>query len=303
MEIIEINGKEYGLYLRNEERNNPQPHIIDAETLETPYGNQRPILKSFLEANNVSLEPWEKKNTHWCIYEAYKISRKKDGRNKNIKPENPSEIEPESKNQNFQVRKDSYLALTKENIEKEHEAVLKSQNYGKEQEIIEAILKKFPENDDLLSIALKISVIDITNSTQLSRFKGKVSLYALAQIIRDIKDFDERLKNGDAELVEEIAGASPVNLFSFASKYCHYHSVFVYGKDDFSIYDNVVKESLPHYFDIKESQIENWRKNKDYKAFNDFIAKSLDSIPELKDFPQRRTKFDHFLWFANRKRN
>ncbi len=303
MEIIEIDGKEYGLYLRNEERDNPQPHIIDTETLESPYRKQRPILKSFLEANNVSLEPWGKKNTHWCIYEAYKIASQKDVKSKSLKPENLEKTENESENQNFQIKKDSYLALTKENIEKEHKAVLESLDYGKELKIIEEVLKKIPKNDDLLSIALKISVIDLTNSTQLSRFKSKVSLYDLAQIIRDSKDFDERLKKGDSKLVEEIAGASPVNLFSFASKYCHYHSVFVYGKDDFSIYDNVVKESLPHYFDIKESQIENWRKNKDYKAFNDFIAKSLDSIPELKDLPQRRTQFDHFLWFANKKQN
>ena len=191
------------------------------------------------------------------------------------------------------------LLFTEKNIEKVHREVLKSISYGNEEKIIHDVLNRFPENDDINVIAMKIAVIDVTNSTQLSRYKNKISLYELANIILNIDNFDERIKNGDPELVNIISKSNgKINLFSFASKYCTYHNNEIYGKDDYSIFDSVVRKMLPKYSNISLSQIEKWRKNHDYKSFNDSITKLLDDNNIHIKF--RKRKFDHFLWFPNK---
>ena len=62
-------------------------------------------------------------------------------------------------------------------------------------------MKKFPLNTDPDMVAMKIGLIDITNSTHLSQHKSKISIVELANIIAAIPDVDERIKNGDPELV------------------------------------------------------------------------------------------------------
>lgn len=193
-----------------------------------------------------------------------------------------------------------YLSITEENIERQHCFVESSDNYGKEGIIIHDVLNAFPQNTDLNTIAMKIAVIDVTNSTHLSQYKSKLSLYDLAKIILDIPDIDKRLENGDPELVNIIAkNNGSVNMVSFASKYCTYHNVEIYGKDDYSIFDGIVKNTLPHYIEgLTANQINNWRVNFNYSAFNKCIGKLLDENG-IK-IPFRRRKFDHFLWYANR---
>ena len=51
----------------------------------------------------------------------------------------------------------------------------------------------------------------------------------------------------------------------------------VYGRDDYSIFDNVVEKSLPCYIpSLTVSQIEKWRKAFNYAAYNGCIARLLD---------------------------
>jgi len=120
-------------------------------------------------------------------------------------------------------------------------------------------------------------------------------------IIKNIKNIDERIKNGDPEVVVEIAKSNgKINLFSFASKYCCYHNKNLYGKDDYSIFDNVLKNYLPKYFDdITKNEIENWRKNFQYKKFNEYIGQKLKLLNI--NIPFKRRKFDHYIWYLNRK--
>ena len=128
-------------------------------------------------------------------------------------------------------------------------AVNKDPKYGKEQELIEKIIKRHPLNDDLYWIAIKVSVIDLTNSTQLTNYKSKLSLYDISKIILELY-VDSKIKNGDISIVSEIAKrckkfeGNGVNVFSFASKYCCYHNVFAYNRDDFSIFDTVLSQNL-----------------------------------------------------------
>ena len=193
-----------------------------------------------------------------------------------------------------------YLPITEENIEEQHKFVGASSNYGKEGLIIHEVLNAFPLHNDINTIAMKIAVIDVTNSTHLSQYKSKLSLYDLAKLILEIPDFDKRLEKGDPELVNIIArNIGAVNMFSFASKYCTYHNVEVYGRDDYSIFDGIVKNTLPYYIPgLTVNRIDKWRVNFDYESFNECVRKLLDE--NNIHIPFRRRKFDHFLWYANR---
>lgn len=201
------------------------------------------------------------------------------------------------------VRKEiaASLAISNETIEKVNQQVEQSDSYGREDILISSTLAKFPYNIDLEVVAMKIGLIDITNSTNIARHKKLISVVELAEIIVSISDIDERIKNGDPEVVNIIAKANgKINLFSFASKYCCYHNKNFYGRDDYSIFDSVLKNSLPQYFDdITKADIQRWQKLFDYKSYNDYITKKLDELNITIKF--RKRKFDRFVWSRNRK--
>ncbi|MCD7879976.1 MAG: hypothetical protein LUG16_08610, partial [Candidatus Gastranaerophilales bacterium] len=135
------------------------------------------------------------------------------------------------------------LDVTTDDIKEGHKKVLESSNYGQEHKLIQDVLMKYPKNNDMIEIALKISLIDVTNSTNLNRYKSRICVPDLAKIICKIENFDERVRQGDITLVGELARCNGnINLFSFASKYCCYHNTLVYKKDDYSIYDTVIKD-------------------------------------------------------------
>lgn len=191
--------------------------------------------------------------------------------------------------------------ITNEAIETVSKEVADTDNYGLENILITDCLKKYPGNTDIETVAMKIGLIDITNSTNISRYKRFISVVELAEIISSIPNIDERIKNGDPEVVSIIARANEkINLFSFASKYCCYHNKNLYNKDDYSIFDIVLKKSLPNIFtDIKNSDIQHWVDTYDYKSYNDYITNKLDELGIT--IPFRKRKFDHFIWFKNRK--
>ena len=122
----------------------------------------------------------------------------------------------------------------------------------------------------------------------------------LANIIATIPNVDERIKNGDPEVVNIIARSNgKINLFSFASKYCCYHNSNLYENDDFSILDTVLKEYLPRYFDdVSREQIQKWQDTFNYKSYNDYITGKLDELRITVE--NRKRKFDHFVWYLNR---
>lgn len=190
--------------------------------------------------------------------------------------------------------------ITNEAMEEAETLVQGTDNYGPENELITRCLRKFPKNTDPDIVAMKVGLIDITNSTHLSQHKSKISMVELANIIASIPDIDERIAAGDPEVVNEIARSNgKINLFSFASKYCCYHNRNLYGRDDYSILDTVLKEYLPRYFDdITKGQIQKWQDGFNYKAYNDYITKKLDECGITVN--HRKRKFDHFVWYKNR---
>lgn len=190
--------------------------------------------------------------------------------------------------------------ITNDAMEEIELLVQNTENYGPENELITRCLRKFPENTEPDIVAMKVGLIDITNSTHLSQHKSKISMVELADIISSIPDIDERIAIGDPEVVNEIAKSNgKVNLFSFASKYCCYHNRNLYGRDDYSILDTVLKEYLPRYFDdITRGQIQKWQDSFNYQAYNDYISKKLDEYGITVSY--RKRKFDHFVWYKNR---
>lgn len=190
--------------------------------------------------------------------------------------------------------------ISNEAIEEVEALVLGTDNYGPETDLITRCLKKFPSNTDPDVVAMKVGLIDITNSTHLSQHKSKISMVELAEIIASIPDIDERIKNGDPEVVNSIARSNgKINLFSFASKYCCYHNSNLYGRDDFSILDTILKEYLPRYFDdVTRGQIQRWQDSFNYKAYNDYITGKLDELGIT--VVNRKRKFDYYVWYLNR---
>lgn len=198
------------------------------------------------------------------------------------------------------VRDISGDEITNETIEEAGRIVAETDNYGPEMEMITRCLHKFPDNTDPDVVAMKIGLIDITNSTHLSQHKSYISMVELSNIIASIPDIDARIKAGDPEVVNLIAKSNGKrNLFSFASKYCCYHNRNLYERDDYSILDTVLKDYLPRYFDdVTRNQIQKWQDSFNYKAYNDYITRKLDELGITVEFKKR--KFDLFVWYKNR---
>ena len=192
------------------------------------------------------------------------------------------------------------VPLSEAEIERAYALFLSDASYQSDTELIRKAFQRFPTNTDPEIVAMKISLIDCTNSTHLGSHRGKMCIEELVQLITHMPDFDKRLQNGDATLVGDIAKANgKINLFSFASKYCLYHNTLVYDKDDFSIFDSIVAKHLPRYVPgLTQAQVERWRKNYDYTAFNQCIGAYLDAHHIHCD--HRRRKFDVFLWYLNK---
>lgn len=192
------------------------------------------------------------------------------------------------------------IVLRSKDLHEGHNDVLSDDKYGKEYRLIESVLKKYPNNKTIEDVACKIAVIDFTNSTNLH---FSTNLYTLAEIITSI-DFDAKVAEGDVSLVskiiEKIIQECHVKLYSFVSKYCCYHNTFLYNRDDYSIYDSVVKNHLPEYA-TEKLPASKWRKNFNYKTFNQYIGDLLDEYGiTAATEPQRRRLFDHYVWYKNK---
>ena len=128
--------------------------------------------------------------------------------------------------------------LTKENIDDSERKYLNNSVYSSHENIIKNFFHSYPKNDDVNIVIVKIILVDYTYSTQLSMIRNKLLLSNLAEIIVGIKDFNYKIAIGDKDVVKELLDKLPINIFSFVTKYCALHNVYVYNRDDFSIYDS-----------------------------------------------------------------
>lgn len=172
--------------------------------------------------------------------------------------------------------------------------------YGQENELITRCFSCFPNNNDINIVAMKIGLIDITNSTNIAKYKSKMGVHDLARHIVEIPDLDLMIQSGDLNAVRLIANTHKgISLFSFATKYCCYHNHNVYKKDDYSIYDTVIAKSLPNYFeDISYSTLKKWRQECNYEEFSSYIEIKLNYLGIY--LPNRRRLFDRYIWYKNK---
>lgn len=203
--------------------------------------------------------------------------------------------------------------ITNEELEKYALKVKNDFKYRSAAELMKLALKNNPLNNDIAMVSMKISLIDITNGTNLSRNLGKNGgLYKLSKKIVD-SNFDERVKNGDITIIEELARFTKQefnkNLFSFITKYCLYHNFHCYNRDDYAIYDSVVSKNLHRYIskeDYKSITGEKLNKNSfskmkdkfNYELYLKVIDKILKQNNITVDKPHR--KLDWFIWYKNR---
>lgn len=203
--------------------------------------------------------------------------------------------------------------ITNENLEKNAEAVKNHPKYGEENKLIDKALKIHKYNEEISVVAMKIALIDLTNGTNLGRNLGtKGGIRLLAQKIID-SQFDERVKNGDITIVEELARWTKKvfkrNLFSFISKYCLYHNVHVYDRDDYAIYDSVIAENIHKYISKEEyyaitgeklykNSIIKLKESYRYKTYLHVINFIIEKNEISVDKPHR--KLDWYIWFKNK---
>lgn len=164
--------------------------------------------------------------------------------------------------------------------------------------------------------------IDKENSTHLAvsgHNKGdKKGVDAVVKKILDIVNFETRLKNAEADLVNEIAKAVPkISKFSFASKFCTYVSIYKdKNPNAYSIYDKVISEILPYYewkfLPTTEIHAKINRNKKvvstietdfakkgsfNYEGYNILIGQIIEAINKEKKLNIDRLTFDRMLWY------
>jgi len=197
-----------------------------------------------------------------------------------------------------------FLCATLKSIDEIEHAVHNDSKYGVNGLELKHYLAAHQANIDRDTVIHKILLIDYTNSTNLKMYGKKgTSVFSLAdKIVAHGAELDQMIQDGRPEAVEMIAGFETVNLFSFATKYCCYHNTICYGRDDYSIYDNIVAKTIPFYLNVRSTYISGCRNTRNYLEYKRIID-TLIAVYELQDIPNIRRKIDYFLWFQDKQKN
>lgn len=175
---------------------------------------------------------------------------------------------------------------------------------------IKKIFKSSPQNTDLSDVFIKATILNTFYNTQI------FSILPVAQHILKIRNMDDRLQKGDESLIAEfkevdLGGEKHLNLYSFATKYCHFHN-----NDAFPMYDSYLLDLLWIFMNNSDFDKFKNRKHTSYDKFK--VHTSYEKFKELllnfkkhykleqcfKDFHQlgqsSTKEFDMFLWQLGR---
>ena len=145
------------------------------------------------------------------------------------------------------------------------------------------------KNDEVEDVVLRIAVLDQIYSTQIRKH---TDICDLARHIKNIGDLQERLWQGDLEVVDEIANVNGRNLFSFATKYCSFSS-----PREYYIYDTLVNNLLRainrQYPFVQKFGPDDLRSH-GYEYFNDVMGYFAEEFG-LKDTLSKK-ELDIYLW-------
>ena len=148
----------------------------------------------------------------------------------------------------------------------------------------------FPSNEEISDILLKVATLNDFYSTNI------FSVYPVAEHILSLT-IDERLKQGDVTLVNEIQNVT-INgvtrkFYSFSTKYCSHHN-----PNEYPIYDSYVEKVLKYYrktdkfFNFKNADL------KDYQKFKNIII-AFREYYGLEEFNLK--EIDQYLWQLGKK--
>ena len=147
----------------------------------------------------------------------------------------------------------------------------------------------YPNNTDINDILIKVSSLNDFYSTNI------YSVFPVAKRILEL-DVDNRLKQGDESLVNDIA---PISIsgkdkyfYSFATKYCSHHNPI-----HFPIYDYYVEKVLMYF--KKKDKFSEYRKTelKDYKVFKKVLLEFREYYGLAK---YSLKEIDLYLWQAGK---
>ena len=155
-------------------------------------------------------------------------------------------------------------------------------------EILEDIFKKDNENFNLAIIYKKVVLLNELYYTNI------FSPFDMALHIKKIKDFKNRINQGDPLLVSEIANITiknkEKNFYSFATKYCFWNNDKMYP-----IYDRLVAKILKEYSYNNEFDFNCMGINfKNYEKFRNVINNFCDCFNLPGEVKYR--KIDKYLW-------
>lgn len=145
--------------------------------------------------------------------------------------------------------------------------------------------KTYPENKEIEEILIKASCLNDFYSTNIFR------VFPVAKHILKL-DIDERLRQGDLKLVNDIANVEikgkSKRFYSFATKYCSHHYPELYP-----IYDSYVKKMLL-YFRKKDGFAD--FANEDLKNYTKFYN-ILEKFAKYYGLEKYNMKYlDRYLW-------
>lgn len=145
--------------------------------------------------------------------------------------------------------------------------------------------KTYPKNNDINDILIKASSLNDFYSTNI------FSIFSVAKHIYKL-NIDDRLKNGDETLVNDIAvveiSGKSKNFYSFATKYCSHHNPI-----NFPIYDSYVEKILI-YFNKKDKF--SLFKKKDLKNYSKFKQILIDFKKKYEIDEYNLKDIDKYIW-------
>lgn len=162
----------------------------------------------------------------------------------------------------------------------------KQENYVLQENALDKLFfDTYPTNTDINDILIKAASLNDFYSTNI------FSIFAVAEHIRSL-DIDSRLQNGDASLVDEIAGITingkEKRFYSFASKYCSHHKPTL-----FPIYDSYV-DTILRFFK-KRDEFYSFA-DEELKIYSKFIEvlNAFQQFYMLDEFNKK--ELDRYLW-------
>lgn len=171
-----------------------------------------------------------------------------------------------------------------------------------------------PSDDEKWKEVVKevVCSIDRENSTHLNA-DGVGRDEITKRIVSNKDDLIEMLKDKDNlelfNLIQKETNPgdnkhhSRINT-SFASKFCHYACLYLFEgqpeQDNYSIYDNVIREVLPLYAAKYGVEVENLR---DYVEYSRVIDAIRNAVSKETGYELSRNGFDHLLWYFHKGRN